>query len=155
MQKRIQKDQYDEMVQELEGDVMSLASRAALELSDFIDRKNPNFQAVRRLAELLASPKSQNGASWPRILLSEPMSEIALIDAITVLNNGVVPIDMNDLLMESNKIASRLTQIATCQSNIDPREAKELRRFCLELFDSVSGFSEPLYERFPEDSEVE
>lgn len=134
-------DQNESSWTDLEGDLPSLASRAAIELDNMILGNADDLAVVRRLARLLAESLEA---------VPDPASPESLVDPATVLvmNSAILdahvadrPLQtLRDLVSESMRIRETLESI----SGLTPKaDLERMRSFCVALSNRASECLKP------------
>jgi hypothetical protein len=125
------RDQLDE-VQE---DLASLASRAAVELDHIVlgrvDRAG-DLSAVTRLATSLRDWSDVNQPAAPDSALN-PTTAVVLHRALNEYTGHKAPTQLQEILDKAAEVTERLTTVAKQPASLDGMEVIRLRTFCIDL----------------------
>lgn len=121
---------------ELESDLPSMASLAAIELDRLALKRETDLQGVTRLIELInSSITSVTEPASPSSQLN-PSTAIAVNQAIADSKFSSWSAQLADLLSEANKITSLLDEVCHSPNQFresSPEMLKQIRNFCLAL----------------------
>jgi hypothetical protein len=125
------RDQSDE-VQE---DLASLASRAAVELDHVVLgrlARAEGLPAVTRLANSLRDWSDVNQPAAPDSALN-PTTAVVLHRALNEYTGHQAPTHLQEILEKAAEVTERLRLVATQPASHDPGEVIRLRTFCIDL----------------------
>lgn len=128
-----------DVLEKYEGDLASLACRAASEIDDLIIGQTPTFVAVKRLSEILSK---LTGTSSPSSLV-DPTTAVILNRAIGSANLQVSKRSVDELLQETKRVTRILDGLAGEPDRFRTEritELKDLLTICLSLSRQASAF---------------
>lgn len=140
----------EEMLNELEKDLPSIACFAAIELDNIFLGSDDKVKSIERLVGVLSGP-FVGQTSDPQAFMVEPATSVAMSQAIDASHLFEKPMKtIDDLIKESNNIIDKLKKIAVHADNEingNKENVKKLRQFCINLSRGASS-----YEQSPHDS---
>ena len=126
---------------ELEMDLASLASQAAIDLDDLLLGRRKELNAVRVLAKQIAT-------NLPSGQAMDPTTAVAVQRALIETPGLPQSTTVSELLTSAAKLTSRLSELVGKQEptdNVD--EVKQLRSFCLALSRNSTALQRSPYDR--------
>ncbi len=117
-------------VLELDSDLASLASQAAIELDNVLLERAGGLSAVGRLAQMIYATVPAEETSW-QIHYLDIGNTIAVNRAVATLTGSSTGTQLRQLLERARDIAARLSALPEHEER--HVELKDLRAFCLEL----------------------
>lgn len=141
------------MLWELESDLPSLASQAAIELDNLILGRSSQVEAIRRLALRIGESVERDAEPASALSRLDPKTVVVIkraIDDALRLNAPLTTVD--ELVHETGKIRERLERVsqnpqALQQHGID--SLKQMRAFCLALSRRASAHEQSMDDRKP------
>lgn len=128
----------------LRSELPLLASRAAIELDNYLQKKPSSFQNIRLLAQRLQeSTDAMSGGSEHRFIADPAMSDM-IIRAIDASQSQVRSIQ--EAANEAWRIAESLHSVEKTQCSAEESSLKKLRTFCIELARSAAMYRQMIDE---------
>ncbi len=131
---------------ELESDLPSLASQAAVELDNLSLGRGKNLSAVKTLAEKLSQSVTEVDEPSSRSSLLDPVAAVAVSRAIGDLGDSAQPKQLNDLLSRAGDLTRQLRALA--EDATADADIPTLRSFCVALSRHASAAEPSLYDRY-------
>jgi hypothetical protein len=129
---------------DLESDLPSLASQAAIELDNYILHHETNLRAAKRLAAKLANSVTSVYEPASSSSLLDPATTVALSRAFRELGGPTQPTHLTDLLAK----ASELTESLQKPEGRPDEELRVLRSFCIALSRQASTLERSPHDRY-------
>jgi hypothetical protein len=139
---------HDDHEWEMECDLASIASQAAIELDNLMLGRMTDLFAAERLADILANSINVDMAGSPESQLN-PTTAVAVNLAIADANKQNQFTQLADLLNEVGKLTDVLSQPNTIK-NAESNELKKLRNFCLALSKRAFALEQAMQDVKPE-----
>jgi hypothetical protein len=130
-----------EIIWELEGDLPSLSSIAAIELDNLILKKSKDLEGVKRLAAKISNSLSMTS--------NDPTAMVVMDMAMTdsQLSGHLETVD--ELVQKAEEIIQRLKQIMAKPKKTNITELKIMRNFCITLSKHASAHEPSPYDIEP------
>jgi hypothetical protein len=135
-------------VVELDSDLPSLASQAAIALDNVRLRRPSDLSAVARLAEMIQAAVPPPEQTW-QISYFDIGSTLAVNRAVAQIAGPTASTRVDELLPQVRAFAQRLAGLSHRRDPLssEPSEVNDLRAFCVELSRQADAGQRTVYDR--------